>query len=303
MKEKKWLPIGIITLLLISIILPTLKKDPVTDAQPFISRSRPGIAIVDIFGPIAFTAPSQTLFPAGTRSIIKQIQDISEDDNVKAVILRINSPGGTVGASQELHRSIKALKEKRKIPILASIGDIGASGGYYAAMAADKIYANPGSLVGSIGVILGNLNIESLAKKYGIRYQVHKSGPHKDILSPWRQSSETEKNMLDSLVLNVHSQFVHDMADDRSLSLKEAKQLATGQIFTGEQAKISKLIDELGGLNAAIQKAAKLAELPEDPHIIKKNKQGFSDFLSLWQKQIGATIRNNTMPNMSLEYR
>ncbi len=303
MIKKIWLPLSLIFLFCLSIGLSLSQTQPESEPLSFTSTSKPGIAIVDIFGPIAFNSPSQSLFPSGTRAIIKQLNDIQKDNAVKAVILRINSPGGTVGASQELHHAIKSLKEKRDIPILASIGDIGASGGYYAAMAADEIYANPGSLVGSIGVILGSLNIENLAKTYGIHYNVHKSGKHKDILSPWRASTEREKRMLDSLVLNVHEQFVKDMSADRGLNLAKTKQLATGQIFTGEQAQLSQLIDHLGGLDIVISKAASLTRLGDAPHIIRKNKQGLSDFMSLWQDQLTNTFRNAANPSLSLEYR
>ena len=183
-----------------------------------IFQSKSGIAVIDIYGPISFASPSQAFIPVGADAIISQLKAAEDNKKVKGVVLRINSPGGTVGASQEIFSAIQTLKEKRDIPIVASIADVGASGAYYAAMATDTIYANRGSLIGSIGVIIGNINITELAKRYGLSYEIYKSGEYKDALSSWRTASEKEKELYQGLVDNVYEQFLSDFVTTRKLT-------------------------------------------------------------------------------------
>lgn len=265
--------------------------------------SQNGIAIIDIYGPISFSSPSQSFMPEGAEATLQEIRDIAEDKHVKGVLLRINSPGGTVGASQEIHKALVDLKQKRKIPIVASIADIGASGAYYTALSADMIYANPGSLVGSIGVIMGNFNVADLAKKYGIDYQVYKSGPYKDILSSWRDASPDEQKLLQGLIDNVYSQFATAVAKDRKLSMVTVKELAQGQIYTGEQAQKNHLIDALGGYNEAMAFLCKKANISGKPVIISKSQGSWESLFGRWKDYVGSSFSNSFNLSPKLEFR
>ena len=265
--------------------------------------SQNGIAVIDLYGPISFSSPSQSFMPEGAEATLQEIRDISEDKHVKGVLIRINSPGGPVGASQELHQALIDLKKKRHIPIVASIGDLGASGAYYTAIAADTIFANPGSLVGSIGVILGNVNFSDLAQKYGVDYQVYKSGPYKDILSSWRDASPQEQQLLQGLISNVYEQFATAVATDRKLPIDIVHTLSQGQIYTGEQAKANHLIDELGGYNEAITYLGLKAGLTGKPIIISKSKGSWDDIFGRWKNYIGSSVKESLMSGPSLEFR
>lgn len=213
------------------------------------------IAVVNIRGMIT-----------SSRDIVEQIGTFKEDDDVKAIILRINSPGGSVGPSQEIYREILRAKEKKKI--IASIESVGASGGYYVACASDVIVANPGTITGSIGVVMEFSNIEELLKKIGFRSYVIKSGKHKDIGSPLREMTPQEREILQGVIDNVHSQFVRAVAEGRNMEEGKVRQIADGRIFSGEQAKELGLVDRLGSLQDAIEIAAEMAGIKGKPTVI-----------------------------------
>ncbi|MEN9202865.1 MAG: signal peptide peptidase SppA [Thermostichus sp. DG_1_6_bins_120] len=206
-------------------------------------------------------------------SPLEQLRDAVEDSSVKAVLLRINSPGGTVGSSQELYRAITALHAVDK-PVIAILEDVAASGGYYVASAADKIYANPGTLTGSIGVIISGLSFGELLERYGVEPQTFKTGEFKDILSPFRSPTPQERQLLQELVDSTLDQFIQDVARGRqhlpeagaeeildaqmiarrqSLDEARVRQLADGRIFTGAQALEVGLVDALGGYSEAVE--------------------------------------------------
>ena len=266
---------------------------PSTD---FLNRKE-GIAIVHLSGPIMFEQrPSGLMGGSQAERVIQQLHDIRDNKRVKGVVLRINSPGGTVGASQELYHAVKALKAKRDIPIIASIGDVGASGGYYTAIACDTLFANPGSLVGSIGVIMGNVNFGKLADQYGIDYNVYKSGQYKDILSSWREPTKTEEKMLNTLIQNVHTQFVEAVKDRRKLKDAHLKNITQGQFFTGQQALELGLIDQIGTFEDAINYTAKEAGLEEDPVLISPRTDRIDSVLQYFQHQI-----ENRLPSFQFD--
>lgn len=265
-------------------------KKTAGQASQFLKKG--GIGILSISGPISFSS-GNGMMPStgpGTSSLLQELSELEKDPKVKALIIRINSPGGTVGASQELFTALLRFKEKKKVPVVASIGDIGASGAYYAALAADTIFANPGSLVGSIGVIMGNIDVSKLAEKHGVGFKIFKSGPYKDLLSMWRPSSENEKQLLQALIDSVYTQFLNALIDQRPLNKKQAEKMAQGQIFTGEQAQSNQLVDELGGLHEAIAFTGKLANLGDEPVLIKKSKRSFYDVLKQWQGSIDTLL-------------
>ena len=199
---------------------------------------------------------------ADSKKILEQIKAFRNNSSVKSIVLRINSPGGAVGPSQEIYREIRKTIEEKKI--IASLGTIAASGGYYIAAAADGIVANPGTITGSIGVILGYTNFEELFEKIGLNPVVIKSGEYKDIASPVRKMTESERALLQEFSDNVHVQFIGHVASARKLSFDQVEEIADGRIFSGEKAKKLELIDRLGNLEDAIEWAGRLGGIEGD---------------------------------------
>jgi len=204
----------------------------------------------------------------GTDNVIKQLHEARDNKAVKAIVLRINSPGGSAPASQELGEEIKKLRATGKI-VVASMGDIAASGGYLIAEVSDKIYANPATLTGSIGVYIPYSNWEELYKKIGIQQEKIKSGPHKDILSPARALTVEERAMIQIMVDDLYQQFVEVVSEGRHMNEDQVRKLADGRVYTGHQAKDLGLIDEYGNLYDAIDGAAALAGMGPNPEIVE----------------------------------
>jgi protease-4 len=203
---------------------------------------------------------------ADSKQIIEQIKDFRENHSVKSIVLRIDSPGGAVGPSQEIYREIRKTIEVKKV--IASLGSIAASGGYYIAAAADGIMANPGTITGSIGVILGYTNFEALLEKIGLSPVVIKSGKYKDIASPVRKMTDTERKLLQEFSDNVHTQFIEHVAQGRNLPATQVREIADGRIFSGEKAETLGLVDRLGNLEDAIEWAGRLGGIKGDITVI-----------------------------------
>lgn len=197
--------------------------------------------------------------------LIEDLRNFREDSAIKAIVLRIDSPGGSVAPSQEIHDAVKKTAEIK--PVVVSMGSVAASGGYYIAVAGQKIVANPGTMTGSIGVIMEFANYEELLKKIGWQNIVVKSGRFKDIGSPNRPMSAADRQLLQAMIDDVQSQFVDAVAQGRNLSPEEVKEVADGRIMTGRQALAAGLVDELGGLETAIDLAADLAGIV-DPKVV-----------------------------------
>jgi len=190
------------------------------------------------------------------------LDQFQDDDNIKAVVLRINSPGGAVAPCQEIHRAVRALTK----PVVVSMGSVAASGGLYVAAGGDLIMANPGTVTGSIGVILQSLEVAEALDKVGLKSQTIKSGPFKDIGSPFREMRPEEKGLLQALVEEVYGQFLEDLAAGRPrLTPEEVRRLADGRIFSGAEAARLGLVDELGGFEDAARRAAALGGLKLSP--------------------------------------
>jgi protease-4 len=223
------------------------------------------IAIVEIKGVISQSS-----------GIIEELQLYLEDEGVKAIILRIDSPGGGVGPSQEIHREI--LKSKSKKKVVTSMGSVAASGGYYIACASDLIVANPGTITGSIGVLMQFSNFEELLKKIGIKGMVLKSGEHKDIGSPFREMTAEEKRIMQEVLDNVHQQFIQAVAEGRKLDYSKVVQIADGRILTGEQAKNFGLVDKMGNLQDTIDITAKMVGIKGKPNVLYPKKR-----ISIWE--------------------
>ena len=199
----------------------------------------------------------------GTRkTVLKALKQVEERE-FPALLLRIDSPGGTVGDSQEIHAALLRVREKG-CHVVASFGNVSASGGVYVGVAAEKIVANAGTITGSIGVILRGNNLSKLLERIGIRFETVKSGLYKDILSPDRALTNEERQLLQSLIDSSYEQFVSAVADGRNLSKEDVKSFADGRVFTGSQAKEIGLVDELGDEEHAKKLVAKLADLDED---------------------------------------
>lgn len=218
------------------------------------------------------------------QATIGELKQYSENPLVKAIVLRIDSPGGGVVPSQEIHDAVKRVKNKSNKAVIASMGTVAASGGYYIAAATDRIIANPGTLTGSIGVIMEMANFEGLLKKIGVEGVVIKSGRFKDVGSPLRKMSDEERKLLQSVMDDVHHQFIEAVADGRSLEPSDVESLADGRIFTGRQAKEARLVDELGDLDDAIHIAADIAGMEGEPKVVEPRKRfSFRDLIeSRW---------------------
>jgi protease IV len=211
--------------------------------------------------------------------IVRQINKVAKDDNIKAVVVRINSPGGTIGGSQEIFREVKKMAEKK--PVVASMGTVAASGGYYIACGAEKILANPGTITGSIGVRFEHVNAEGLITWLGLKPKTFKSGQLKDLGSPYRQMTAQESGFLQSTLDSLHEQFKTHVSEERKIDMTELNKIADGRVITGEQALQYKLVDQLGTLQDAIDLSAKMAGLEENPDVVypKKEKYRIIDML------------------------
>ena len=245
------------------------------------------IAIVEVRGVIIDPQPT-----------VEKLIKFRKNENVKAIILRIDSPGGAVGPAQEIYSEVKKAQREKKV--LVSMGSVAASGGYYVACAADKIMANPGTITGSIGVIVESLNVEDLFRKIGLRSEVIKSGEHKDMGSPFRKMGPEEKRLLQEVLDSVHEQFIQAVAEGRKLPLEKVRSLADGRIFSGDQARTMGLVDELGNLQDTIALAAKMVGIKGEPEVIYPEKKRFS----LLDLLLGETIlrflesRGETLPRL-----
>ena len=208
-----------------------------------------------------------------SQQTVGELKRFGESQSVKAIVLRIDSPGGGVVPSQEIYDAVKRVRNKNNKAVIASMGTVAASGGYYIAAATDRIIANPGTLTGSIGVIMELANLEGLLKKIGVESVVVKSGAHKDLGSPFRKMNEGDRQILQSVMDDVHNQFIEAVAEGRSLEIKDVQSLADGRIFTGRQAKDIKLVDELGDLDDAIRLAADMAGIEGEPKVVEPRKR------------------------------
>ncbi len=202
--------------------------------------------------------------PSMIASVKEQLTRAAKDEQVKAIVLRINTPGGTVTASDIIYHELKTFKTTRKVPIIASIMDLGTSGGYYIAAAADSVMAHPSSVTGSIGVIMLTMNARGLLEKVGVEATAVTSGPRKDMGSPFRTMTTEERAIFQELIDSFYQRFLTIVQEGRSnLQMEQIKRLADGRIYTGDQAKAAGLIDEIGYLEDAVELAKKKAGLKE----------------------------------------
>ncbi len=227
---------------------------------------------------------------ADAKETVLQLKRFRKNKDVKAIVLRIDSPGGGVGPSQEIYAEVKKTTRTKKV--VASMGAIAASGGYYVAAAADHVVANPGTITGSIGVLMQFANMEELFKKIGLSAVVLKSGDYKDTGSPLRKMTPKERELLQGFIDNVHQQFVTAVAEGRKMSEESVRAIADGRILSGEQAQKLGLLDSLGNMEDAIVIAAELGGIKGEPSVVYAEKKKFSILeLILGSKLAGALDR------------
>jgi protease-4 len=256
--------LGIVALLLGAIL--TLLSGTSGSSPLFSLRERIGVVTID--GTITDPEP-----------IVTQLIEFKKDKAIKAIVLRVNSPGGGVAPSQEIYREVR--KTAATKTVIASMGSVAASGGYYVACAADKIVANPGTLTGSIGVLMEFVQLQDLLQKIGVGLEVLKSGEFKDIGSPYRRLSERERELLTSLISDIQKQFVEAVAQGRNLPVERVREIADGRIFSGSQSKELGLVDQLGNFQDAVELAKQMTGIKGEVALVypKKSRVKFWDLV------------------------
>lgn len=245
---------------------------------------KPGVGLVEVKGMII-----------DSKETIRQLRYFLKKDAIKAVVLRVDSPGGVVAPSQEISDEVRKFAAKKRI--IVSMGSLAASGGYYISAPATLIYANPGTITASIGVILKLSNIESLMDKIGIKSYTLKTGKYKDSGSPLRRFSAEDRTMLQAVIDNTHEQFVQAVASGRKLPVAEVRKIADGRILSGEQAKALKLVDRLGTMQDAIEEAGRQAGIKGEPEVIlpPKKKLHYWDILADgMEEKFSGALRSST---------
>jgi len=241
-----------------------------------------GIAMLPIEGTLDSGESESALMAetTGAQTVSELLRQASRDPRIKALVIFIDSPGGSAAASQDIFRTIVRFKERTGRPVIAAMGDVAASGGFYVACAADKIYALPSTLTGSIGVIWQSVNVEKLFSNLGIKPQTLKAGRFKDIGSLFRSMTPKERDLLQQMLNDVHEQFIADVAKGRKLTVEKVRSIADGSIMTGRQAKALGLVDELGSLDDALTYARRQVNLPDTAPIwVLKRRRGLMEAL------------------------
>ena len=270
------LTVGIVALFLVTVwVLMTVLED---GALP----GGPKVAVVEVQGVIV-----------DADTIVRELREHADNPAVRAVVLRVNSPGGVVAPTQEIFSAVQRVRQSGK-PVVASLGSVAASGGYYVAVAADRIYANPGTLTGSIGVVMQMANIEGLLKKVGVEYVVVKAGALKDVGNFSRSMTAEERRVLQALLDDVYSQFVGAVVEGRKLDERTVKGLADGRLYSGQQARALQMVDELGGFEEAILAAARLGGVPGRPKLILPRRR-FS-LMDLLRNELGLSGASRLLP-------
>ncbi len=242
------------------------------------------IAVIEVKGTIVGGESGSSLLggmAVGSETMMQEIRAAAEDDSIKALLLHINSPGGSSAASEAVYMEILRFKEKTGKPVLATMEDVAASGGYYIALGADEIFANPATVTGSIGVIMQFTNYQELYEKYGLKVETIKSGKYKDIGSPTRDLTKEERELLQTMVNQIYGNFVDAVAEGRGLERERILELAQGQIYTGIQAQELGLIDQLGNFWDSVDYLAKRAGIKGEPELVYYTRP------TLWKRIMG----------------
>jgi protease-4 len=252
-----------------------------------VSRSvREKIALVKVEGPII-----------EAKSVVDEIKGYVKDSSIKAIVLRVDSPGGGVVPSQEIYEQVKKAGAVKKVVV--SMGSVAASGGYYISAPADRIIANQGTITGSIGVIMVVPNLKGLLDKVGIKTEVVKSGKNKDLASVFRGIGQEEREIIQGVMDDIHEQFIQAVSEGRNIPIEKTRAMADGRIFSGRQAINAGLVDEVGDLEYAVKAAAKLAGIEGDPEIVSKAEKGALS--RLIEGKMPEEI-SRVLPDLSLKY-
>ena len=233
---------------------------------------------------------------------VRQLRVLKKDKRIKAVVLRVDSPGGVVGPSQEISAEVRGLARVKKVVV--SMGSVAASGGYYVSAPASLIFANPGTITGSIGVLMKFSNIEGLMGKVGMKAFTLKTGKFKDVGSPVRTMTADERQMLQGVIDSTHGQFIRAVAEGRKLPVEEVRLIADGRIFSGEQALALKLVDRIGTLQDAVEEAGRLGGIEGEPAVIRpprKKTPVFDLLVETAAEQLAALSRADS--GVSVDYR
>lgn len=263
------------------------------------------VAVIPIYGAIS-QGDSSRSWDRGSMQIAKRIKKMAEKKEVKAIMLDINSPGGSVGAVQEIYSTVMRARRETKKPFIAHFGDVSASGGYYIASACDMIIAQPGTITGSIGVIFSVSNFDGLMKKVGMHNEAIKSGKFKDIGSPMREMTADERKLLQALIDDSYDQFVTAVAEGRKMPMDKVKELADGRIYSGRQALAKGLVDKLGDMQDALDAAGELGKLGKNPRVLNEGDP-LDNFMSLMESKLdmpGSKVMSEALETSPrLEYR
>lgn len=234
------------------------------------------LALIRVTGTITGGKGSAGVFGGGStgaEDLVSQLEKARKDDGIKAIVIRINSPGGSAAGSEEVWNEIMRVRKSRK-PVYASMADVAASGGYYIASACDRIYANGSTVTGSIGVIFSGADMSELYRKIGFRPEVIKSGKFKDTGSPARPLTAEERALLQTIVSGIHSRFVNAVSDGRKLPAAEVRKIADGRVLTGDQALKLRLVDKIGGLHETTRAAADAGGIKGEPRVVDYQRKG-----------------------------
>jgi protease-4 len=252
---------GVFLLFVVAVVTLVYFSFGSRDEESF-SGFGPKIAVVELEGVIL--SPKQ---------VVKQLKQFADDDSVKAIVIHVNSPGGGVAASEEIYREVKRIRDEKKKRIVASIETVGASGAYYVASATNKIYADKGSIVGSIGVIAEWVNYEELLKWAKVHAITMKAGEFKDTGSPTREMTPAEREYFQGMIDNMHTQFIQAVADGRHEKADDIRAIANGKVWTGEQALPLKLVDQLADFEGAVKDTARAVNISGEPSLVWPPKE------------------------------
>ncbi|PWW26130.1 protease-4 [Cytobacillus oceanisediminis] len=308
MNGKRWAALGIAAgLFVFSVVLNFVTAFAFTDIESSVTDLFAGsneafmeevieegnamkkIAVLDVNGVIQDTGDAASLFASpgyNHKGFMENLEYVKEDEAVKAIIIRVNSPGGGVVESAEIHDKIVEIQKETKKPVYISMGSMAASGGYYISAPADKIFASPETLTGSLGVIMQGYNYAGLAEKYGVEFVTIKSGPYKDIMSPTRDMTEEERKILQSMINNSYEGFVKVISEGRSLPEQKVKEIADGRIYDGRQAKELNLIDGFGYDDDVIEQLKKDHNLKGAQVVEYTENLGFGSIFSMGARKI-----------------
>jgi protease-4 len=256
-----------------------------SSSDSFLTTGRSGVAVIKIQGDIR--SGYSTGGSSGADDVIEELVSAKHSSNIRAVILDINSPGGSVGATKSIYNAVRDLRKEK--PVVAVVSDIAASGGYYVASACDKIFAQDGSLIGSIGVISFHGDISGFLNDYKIKISTIKSGKFKDSSYPFRSMTDQERRMLQSVMDDAYERFITDVSEGRGQPRKAVMEWAEGKIFSGKQAKSEQMIDDIGGKTEAIQVLKLMLKTTDDLPLFEKKMDFFERFIT---KMPGAKSQN-----------